>query len=215
MNARLQQHPGDTMSTLTDEKPTHVQLRQSAEVQLKAGIAPGTQGWTIGAAALSLLHSLASNPTTAGDALKLLHELQVHQVELDLQHEHMETDRRELGHLADHYAELYDFAPLAYFTVDDAGRIIEGNLAAARMLGAERDDLGGRGIDSLVTADSGPALRALLEQARSSDLSYSCRAQAREGSAWLEVTAAASPRGQCCLVLVTGLTDAGLTARKT
>ena len=198
------------MTTTTDETRTHMELRQDAEVKLQAGIAPGTRGWTIGTAALTLLHSLASNPATAGDALKLLHELQVHQVELDLQHEHMEDDRRELEQLADHYAELYDSAPAAYFTVDGAGRIIEGNLAGACMLGVERDDLGGRSIDSLVAPASGPALRALLALARSSSGRHSCRAQAGgpAGSGWLKVVASASPRGPSCLVLVIDLTDA-------
>lgn len=199
----------------TDETRTYVQLRQHAEGKIQAGIAPGTRGWAIGTAALTLLHSLASNPDTAGDALKLLHELQVHQVELDLQHEHMEEDRRELEQLAGHYADLYDFAPVAYFAVDGAGRIVEGNPAAARMLGVERDELGGRGIDSLVAPDSGPALRALLEQAHSSGLRCRCRAQACDGSGWLEVAAIASPRGQRCLVIAMDLPDAGMPARKT
>jgi len=190
------------MLTTTDDTHTHVQLRQAAEVKIRAGIAPGTQGWTIGTTALTLLHSLASNPTTAGDALKLLHELQVHQVELDLQHEHMEEDRRELAQLADHYAELYDLAPAAYFTVDSAGGIVEGNLAAARMLNAERDELEGRDIDSLVAPASGVALRALLAQAHSSGLRQSCRAQAGNGPGWLEVAAIASPCGESCLVVV-------------
>ncbi|WP_395059600.1 PAS domain S-box protein [Polaromonas sp.] len=188
-------------------------LRQNAEVKLQAGIAPGTRGWTIGTAALTLLHGLSSNPDTAGDALKLLHELQVHQVELDLQHEHMEEDRRELEQLAGHYAELYEFAPLAYFTVDGAGRIIEGNLAGARMLGVGRDDLAGRSIDSLVAPASGPALRALLEQARSSSGRQSCKAQAggAAASGWLQVLANASPRGQNCLVVVIETSDVNTT----
>ena len=190
------------LTTPTDQTRTHVQLRHNAEVKIRAGIAPATQGWTVGTAALALLHSLASNPVTAGDALKLLHELQVHQVELDLQHEHMEEDRRELAELADHYAGLYDYVPVAYFTVDSAGQIIEGNVTGARMLGAEQDDLQGRGLDSLVAPDSGPALRALLARAHSSGLRQSCRAQAGNGQGWLEVAAVTSPRGKSCLVVV-------------
>ena len=198
------------MLTTTDETRAHMQLRQNAEVKIQAGFAPQTQGWTVGTVALTLLHSLASNPATAGDALKLLHELQVHQVELDLQHEHMEEDRRDLEQSAQHSAELYDFAPVAYFTVDGAGRVIEGNLAGARMLEVERDDLGGRSIDSLVAHNSRPALLALLEQARGGSGSHSCKAQAggATGSGWLQVVASASPRGQSCLVMVIDLTDA-------
>ncbi|MDP2819390.1 MAG: PAS domain-containing protein [Polaromonas sp.] len=198
------------MLTTTAESPTHAELRQTAEVRLQGGNAPRTQGWTTGAAALTLLHSLASNPATAGDALKLLHELQVHQVELDLQHEHMEEDRRDLERSAQRSATLYDFAPVAYFTVDGAGRVIEGNLAGARMLEVERDDLGGRSIASLVAPGSRRALLALLEQARGGSGRHSCKAQAdgAAGSGWLQVVARASPRGQSCLVVVIDLTDA-------
>lgn len=197
------------MLTPSDETRSHVQLRQHAEVKIKAGAAPGTQGWSIGATALTLLHNLASDPATSGDALKLLHELQVHQVELDLQHEHMEEDRKELAQLADHYAELYDAMPVAYFTVDQAGQIIEGNLAAARMLGVERDDLEGRSITSLAAPDSGPALQALLAQAHGSSQRQSCRVQAGNGTGWLEVAAIASPRRHGCQVIVMNLTSTG------
>ncbi len=197
------------MRTNNAESRTHVQLRQTAEVRLLGGSAPVTQGWTAGAAALSLLHNLASNPATAGDALKLLHELQVHQVELDLQHEHMEEDRRELEESSHRYAELFDFAPVGYFTVDSAGRIIDGNLAGARMLGLQQDDLGGCGIDSLVAPGSRPALLALVEQAHGTGQRHSGRAQASAaaGSGWLQVAVSAAPRGQTCLVVVTELAD--------
>lgn len=190
------------MPTPSDENLTHVQLRQNAEVKIQSGIAPGTQGWNIGAAALTLLHSLASNPATGADALKLLHELQVHQVELDLQHEHMEEDRKELTQLVDHYAELYDLMPVPYFTVDSADQIIEGNLAAARMMGTERDGLEGRSIHSLAAPDSGPALHATLARAHSTGLRQSCRVQSVDGTGWLEVAAIASPRRHACLVIV-------------
>lgn len=72
-------------------------LRQRAEGRLEEGMAPATLGWSTGTGALTLLHRLAGDPASAGDALKLLHELQVHQVELDLQHEQMEQQLLELG----------------------------------------------------------------------------------------------------------------------
>ncbi len=197
------------MRTTTAESRTHVHLRQTAEVRLQGGSAPATQGWVAGTAALSLLHNLASNPATASDALKLLHELQVHQVELDLQHEHMEEDRRELEESAHRYAQLYDFAPAAYFTVDSAGRIIHGNLAGARMLRMERDELGGCSIDSLVAEGSRAAVLALVKQAHGSDQRHSCRAQAGDasGAGWLQVVVSSAPGGQSCLVVVTDLID--------
>jgi PAS domain S-box-containing protein len=196
------------MLTPSDETRTHVQLRQSAEAKIQTGIAPGTQGWNIGAAALTLLHSLASNPATGADALKLLHELQVHQVELDLQHEHMEEDRRELTQRVDHYAGLYDQMPVAYFTVDSADQIIEGNPAAARLLGTQQDGLEGRSIHSLAATDSGPELHAALARAHSSGLRQGCRIEAADGTGWLEVAAIASSRRHTCQVIVMDLSTA-------
>ena len=202
------------MLNAADETRAQV-LRHDAENKLQTGVAPQTRGWTIGAAALTLLYRLASNPDTAGDALKLLHELQVHQVELDLQHEQLEENRREIEQLAGHYAQLYALAPVAYFTVDRARRIVEGNLAAARMLGAERDDLEGCDIEKLVAPESGPALRALLNQALGGGQRNSCKVQASAGSRSLEVSAIAAPCGQRCLLVATVLSDAGKPAQQT
>ncbi len=199
------------MLTTTDESYSHAKLRQNAEFKIRGGNAPGTLGWTIGTSALTLLHSLASNPTTAGDALKLLHELQVHQVELDLQHEQMEESRREFELSAHRYAELYEFAPVAYFTVGSEGRIVEGNFMGARMLGVERDDLGGHSFDSLVAPDRRPTLLALLQQVRSTGLNFrfSCRSGLTgAGSGELEVIASASPNAAHCRVIVVELSNA-------
>ena len=109
------------MLNTPEESLTHAQLRQRAELRLRGGIAPPTQGWTIGAASLSLLHRLASDPATAADALKLLHELQVHQVELDLQHEHMDEERQAQEQSANRLADLFISAPIAYFVVNSTG----------------------------------------------------------------------------------------------
>ena len=191
------------------ESSTHAHLRETAEVRLRGGSAPETYGRTIGASSLTLLHRLASNPETAGDALKLLHELQVHQVELDLQYEHMNEESRALEQSVHRLTELYVFAPVAYFMVTSAGQIVEGNLLGARLLGVERDDLVNQNIAHLVAPDSGATLLALLQQVRSSGLRHSCRVQALDTARnrWLEVIANASPDGNHCLVMVVEASD--------
>ena len=192
------------------ESRAHGELRQHAEFTIRGGTSPASQGWTIGTSALTLLHSLASNPTTAGDALKLLHELQVHQVELDLQHEHMEETRRELEQSAFHHAELYNFAPVACFTVDITGKIVEGNFTAARMMGLGGDDLGGRNVNSLVSPDSLAPLLVMLQQVIRTGAHQACTCRANSGiagSGWLEVVASASPRGPNCLLGVIHSSD--------
>src|SRR5450432_4185853 len=104
-------------------------LRHVAEERLRDGVPPPVQsGWTTGVDALSVLHNLAASPESAGDALKLLHELQVHQVELAMQHEQLEQSRTEVAESLERYVERFDLAPVGYFTVEPNGRIVEGNL---------------------------------------------------------------------------------------
>ena len=197
------------MTNLFKEPSSHSHLRQKAETSIRGGSAPATHGWTIGAASLTLLHQLASDPATASDALKLLHELQVHQVELDLQQEHINEEHQAVEQSAHRLAELYVFAPIANFMVNSEGQIAEGNFVAARLLGVERDDLESLNIVRLVAPDSRPALLALLAQVHSSGLRHSCRVQALDTARlrWLEVIASASPNGQHCLVVIVEVSD--------
>ena len=77
-------------------------------------------------------------PAAKQDTLRLLHELQVRQIELEMQNEELLAARAEAEAGLKQYTELYDFAPVGYLTIDGAGRILEANLTAARMLGVER-----------------------------------------------------------------------------
>ena len=86
-------------------------------------------------AAYGVLHELASSPTTAADALALLHELQVHQVELDLQAEELRASRMELEAALRRQIQLYDAAPVGHATIDPSCTLLELNLTGAAMLG--------------------------------------------------------------------------------
>jgi PAS domain-containing protein len=113
-------------------------------------------------AALAALHQLASSPSTAAAALSLLHELQVHQVELDIQDEELRRSRAELETELIRQVQMYDIAPLGYFTVDRSTALRALNLTAAGMLGSERDQLLGRSLDSFLAPTSARALHAML-----------------------------------------------------
>ena len=117
-------------------------------------------------AALRVLYELASSPSTASDALALLHELQVHQVEVDLQDEELRRSRVELETSLGRQIQLYDYAPVAQLTVDRHAVLRELNRTGAALLGFDRDYLRGQSLETFLTTDSTTKLRAMLERVR-------------------------------------------------
>ncbi|MFZ2444843.1 MAG: ATP-binding protein [Syntrophobacteraceae bacterium] len=75
------------------------------------------------------------------DMRRLIHELRIHQVELEIQNEELRSAHALLEESRMRYADLYDFAPVGYFAFDERGRIIEVNLTGAKQLGIERRNL--------------------------------------------------------------------------
>ena len=75
------------------------------------------------------------------DAQRLIHELRVHQIELEMQNEELRRTQNELEISRSRYADLYDFAPVGYLTLKKNGQIVELNLTAAAQLGTERTHL--------------------------------------------------------------------------
>ena len=136
-------------------------LRSRAVAHLKGPDALG-QARTDASPALGVLYDLASSPSTAPDALALLHELQVHQVEVDLQDEELRQSRIELETSLNRQVQLYDYAPVGYLTLDFNAMLRELNQTGATMLGSERDFLRGRSLESFLTAEGLSTLRAML-----------------------------------------------------
>jgi PAS domain S-box-containing protein len=75
------------------------------------------------------------------DVQKLVHDLQVHQIELEMQNDELRRTQRALEEARDRFSDLYDFAPLALLTLSAGGEVLEANLAAAGLFGLERKAL--------------------------------------------------------------------------
>jgi formate hydrogenlyase transcriptional activator len=80
-------------------------------------------------------------PRSKENTLRLVHELEVHQIELEMQNAELKRAQEELELSRNKYVELYDFAPVGYFTSDAEGKILEVNLTGAKLMGVERQGL--------------------------------------------------------------------------
>ena len=87
------------------------------------------------------------------ESKKVLQELRVHQIELEMQNERLRQAQDELEDSRDRYVDLYDFAPVGYLSITAHGMIEEINLAATRLLSMERKALLQRPFTSLVIAE--------------------------------------------------------------
>jgi PAS domain S-box-containing protein len=85
---------------------------------------------------------------------KLVHELLVHQIELEMQNEELRKSQVELADSRDCFNDLYDFAPVGYVTLDRGAKIVQANLTAASMLGVRRTQLLGRKFTGFVAPES-------------------------------------------------------------
>ena len=98
--------------------------------------------------------STEASPEMSPEKMKaLIHELRVHQIELQMQNDELRRIQGELEETRDKYSHLYDFSPVGYFTVTEKGIIDEANLTMASMLGMERGALVGKPFSRFILKD--------------------------------------------------------------
>jgi len=85
-------------------------------------------------------------------ARQALHELRVHQIELELQNEELRCTQEELEITRTRYVDLYDLAPVGYITLGDDGRIIEANLTATSLLALARSEMVEQSLTNFIVA---------------------------------------------------------------
>jgi PAS domain S-box-containing protein len=106
-------------------------------------------------------------PMSESDARALVHELQVHQIELELQNDELLRTQTEAQQAAEKYTELFDFAPIAYFVLDARGLIREVNLAGATLLGLDRCRVTGQPFEQYLVQDCRMAFSAFCGSVQS------------------------------------------------
>lgn len=136
---------------------------------------------------------------------RLLHELQVHQVELELQNTELLEARNQTETLLEKYTDLYDFAPVGYLSLDEQGRILEANLTGAALLGMERARLLQRPLRLFVGPADRPVIQAFLKRVFTGAGKESCEvalAKADDAVCWARLhgtlaTSAGGPPKRC------------------
>ncbi len=105
---------------------------------------------------------------------RLVHELGVRQIELEMQNEELRRAQQELGVLRDKYSEFYEFAPLGFFTLDQNGVILEANRTCAELLGMDRSLLIGKPFFLLVCNEDRDTFHFHLKELREADINRDC-----------------------------------------
>jgi PAS domain S-box-containing protein len=177
-------------------KPGHptntAELRHRADVRLQSQKPP------------------ANAPRSAHETQRLLHELQVHQIELELQNEELRNSRAQMEAAVSRYTDIYDFAPVGYFTLKSDGVITQTNFAGARLLGLERARLVGKRFEPFVSSADRPAFNALIQQVFAAQAHLALevelvRIDQPSRSVHIEVTL--SSNGQECHAVVLDITE--------
>jgi serine phosphatase RsbU (regulator of sigma subunit) len=144
------------------------------------------------------------------DAQRLVHELQVHQIELELQNEELRKARDEADAWLELYTDLYDFAPVGYFTLDWSGQIRQVNLTGASLLGVERSRLVGSRFGLFVSPGTRPEFTSFLGRAFGSQTRESCEVAVlteADGALYVRIESAVSADGEECRIAVVNIAE--------
>jgi len=145
------------------------------------------------------------------DALKLVQELEVYQIELELQNEELFLAKARAEELStEKYAELYDFAPSGYFTLSNEGNIIELNLCGSQMLGKERSLLRNYPFDSFISLNTKSIFYLFLEKVFKSKSKETCEVTLSTNVArlmYVHLDGIVTDNGKQCMVTMVDISD--------
>jgi PAS domain S-box-containing protein len=151
----------------------------------------------------------------AQNEMHLLHELQIHQIELEMQNRELREVQERLEEARDRYADLYDFAPMGYLTLEETGCILEINLTGAAMLGDERANLIDKPLSARLARNDGQLfflyLNRVFRSAGSSNIVTEVKI--RRGEAEHDIRLESAPmtgtagQGRTCRMVMTDISE--------
>lgn len=144
------------------------------------------------------------------ETLKLIHELEVHQIELEMQNEELLMAKEQSELATEKFTELYDFAPSGYFTLSKEGKVIDVNLTGANMLGKERSKLRNGQFGFFVSDDTKNIFNLFIEKIFTSKVRESCEVNllSKDKSVFYGyLTGAVSADEEQCHVTVIDITE--------
>ena len=160
------------------------------------------------------------NSLSPADAQRVFHDLQVHQIELELQNEELRLAQEALEASRARYFDLYDLAPVGYFTLDEDGLILEANLTGATMLGVARGALVKQPLSRFVVGDDADNYYLHHKQLFNTGAPAAFELRlSRKGSApftaWIEATVAQDAGGtRTCRKVVSDITERKMIQEK-
>ena len=143
------------------------------------------------------------------DQRRLVHELQVHQIELEMQNSELRQARVDEAAALEKYTDLYELAPVGYVTLDRLGDIRSVNLTGSGLIGVERSRLMGRRFGLIVSSETRPAFTDFLEKVFASKAKDTCEvALQKEGDSELlvQIEGVAAASGEECRLALLDIT---------
>jgi PAS domain S-box-containing protein len=159
---------------------------------------------------LNMKYLKTSSQLSDGEILKLNLELQAHQIELEMQNIELKLAKEEAETATQKYTELYDFAPVGFFTFSKNGEIIGLNLGGAKMLGKERLNLFGSRFSFFVSKYSKPIFKNFLNKVFISRTKETCELKLSvDGNSemYVQLAGTISENGNQCFATMLDITE--------
>ena len=154
--------------------------------------------------------SASASKLSEANTLKLIYELEVHQIELELQNEELKLAQAAAYETAEKFTELYDFSPTSYFSLSKEGKIVELNLGGAKMLDKERSLLINKMFGFFVSNDTKQIFNHFIKKVFITGSKETCEVTLLTTGGeqmYVLLTGIATENGKQCLISAFDLTE--------